>query len=176
MGSISSVLFDAHGVIQVTTADWLDHWKCMVRDPEDADRFVSDIFAAEYPHLLGQDGFENSLLQVIRKWKIDASLSDILHAWTLIEPSEEMLAIVPGVRTRGTQVSLATNQQPFRYQHMMETLRYDQFFDAVFVSSEMHAAKPSRDYFEMIIKQQGLHPSEFLFIDDSKRNVAAARE
>jgi len=175
MGSISTVLFDADGVIQETTADWLDHWKHMAPDPRNADEFVADIFAAEHPHLLGQAGFEDSLQRVMRKWQIEASLSDVLYAWTLIEPSEAVLAVVGDIRAKGIQVALATNQQPFRYQHMMESLRYDLRFDAVFVSCEMKTAKPSTDYFERIIKQQGLHPTEFLFIDDNAHNVEAAR-
>jgi putative hydrolase of the HAD superfamily len=175
MDSISSVLFDADGVIQETTAGWLDHWKAMVRDPGDADEFVSDIFTAERPHLLGLEGFEDSLHRVMQKWKVEASLSDVLYAWTLIEPSEAVLAVVSDVRAKGTQVALATNQQQFRHQHMMESLRYDRLFDAVFVSCEMKAAKPSSDYFNFIINQQGLRPTEFLFIDDNERNVETAR-
>jgi len=174
--AIKNVLFDADGVIQETMPDWLDHWKRMIPDPSEADGFVSDIFAAEYPHLLGEKGFEDSLKRVLKKWKIEVQLADVLYAWTLINPSEQILAIVGNVRANGIRVALATNQQQFRYQHMLETLRYDQYFDALFVSCEMHVAKPSANYFEKIINQQGLQPSEFLFIDDSDRNVEAARQ
>lgn len=106
--AIENVLFDADGVIQETMPDWLDHWKRMIPDPSEADGFVSDIFAAEYPHLLGEKGFEDSLKRVLQKWENEVPLADVLYAWTLINPSEQILAIVGNVRANGIRVALAT--------------------------------------------------------------------
>lgn len=49
-------------------------------------------------------------------------------------------------------------------------------FDSVFNSSAMGVAKPARHYFHAVLMSLGVAASEVIFIDDSERNVATARE
>lgn len=108
MKSISAVLFDADGVIQEPTPEWLDYWKRMLRSDQDPDEFISEIFQAELPHLTGKDGFEDSVHQVMDRWEIKHSLDDVLSVWTLINPSVPIIDIVSAIRRRGLNVALAT--------------------------------------------------------------------
>lgn len=48
-------------------------------------------------------------------------------------------------------------------------------FTQCFLSYEMHLTKPSREYFEAVVRLSQVDPAETLYIDDSKQNVEAGR-
>ena len=58
---------------------------------------------------------------------------------------------------------------------MSETLGYGELFDAEFYSCDLGHAKPSDDYFRLVLEGVGLAPGEVLFLDDKAANVEAAR-
>lgn len=47
-------------------------------------------------------------------------------------------------------------------------------FDRVFVSQEMHLAKPNPEIFRVLLREIDAQPSECLFLDDASVNTAAA--
>ena len=48
-------------------------------------------------------------------------------------------------------------------------------FSGLFLSHEMHEAKPSPSAYRKLLKETGLKAGECLFIDDARRNIAMAR-
>jgi putative hydrolase of the HAD superfamily len=50
------------------------------------------------------------------------------------------------------------------------------FFDKSYYSHLMGCRKPEKEAYEMILNENGLHPEETLFIDDTLPNIEAARE
>lgn len=54
-------------------------------------------------------------------------------------------------------------------------LTMEDYFDHAFLSYEMGLLKPDPAIFEALIKESGINPEEALFIDDSERNIEAAR-
>lgn len=50
---------------------------------------------------------------------------------------------------------------------------YDDF-DKIFLSQEMHMAKPNTDIFEQVLKEIGAPAEECLFIDDTRKNTEVA--
>ena len=55
-----------------------------------------------------------------------------------------------------------------------ERLAVEGYFDRVFLSQEMHLAKPNDAIFEQVLKETGAKAEDCLFIDDSTPNVEAA--
>lgn len=47
-------------------------------------------------------------------------------------------------------------------------------FDKIFLSQEMHMAKPNADIFEQVLKEIGAKAEECLFIDDTSKNTEVA--
>lgn len=47
-------------------------------------------------------------------------------------------------------------------------------FDKIFLSQEMHMAKPNTDIFEQVLKEIGAQAEECLFIDDASKNTEVA--
>jgi len=50
------------------------------------------------------------------------------------------------------------------------------FFDKVYFSHRIGLRKPGREIFELVLGENGLKPSETLFIDDSPQHIAGAKE
>ncbi len=51
-----------------------------------------------------------------------------------------------------------------------------QFFDKIFISTNMHMAKPDRKAYEYVLKQLKVKPSEALMVDDRLENITPARK
>jgi HAD superfamily hydrolase (TIGR01509 family) len=52
----------------------------------------------------------------------------------------------------------------------------DDIFEQQYYSSEIGMRKPNVDCFQYVLDQNGLEPSETLFIDDSMQHVEGARK
>lgn len=173
--SISAVLFDADGVVQAPPANWRASLAALCGNPEQAEDFLNDVFAAEKPCLTGAAEFAPALAAVLEQWRSGTPVADALRIWTHIEPSPEMLNLVGELRDSGTVVALATNQQSHRARFMSNDLDYGAYFDHLLYSCDLGHAKPSPEYFSTALKRVGIDPSEALFLDDHAANVSAAR-
>lgn len=111
------------------------------------------------------------------------SKEKVIDAWN------SMLAGIPRRRLLALQelhrkyhVSLLSNtnqihvdfsfEEHFRKQGFEPT----QLFEHIFLSNEMHLAKPGKTIFERVLQESGYKPEETLFIDDSAENCAAFAE
>ncbi|MCQ2244241.1 MAG: HAD family phosphatase [Bacteroidaceae bacterium] len=56
----------------------------------------------------------------------------------------------------------------------VEGLGVEDYFEKSYLSYELGMIKPSKEIFELVLKENGLNPEETVFIDDSPKNCAAA--
>ena len=98
--------------------------------------------------------------------------------------SREYLRAYDGVRelleelkVRGKRVFLLSNAQTDFTRPEIEMLALTAYFDGIFISSEQGCKKPSPAFFEKLLKQFGLSPSESIMIgnDESADIVGAKR-
>jgi epoxide hydrolase-like predicted phosphatase len=89
---------------------------------------------------------------------------------------EGTVDIIRRLRDRGLQLIGLTNWSGETFARTRP--RYDVFalFDDIVVSGAVGLIKPDPAIFDLTLKRAGRRPSECLFIDDSKVNVAAAAE
>lgn len=176
MKPVKAVLFDADGVLQLPKAGWLNSLRELCDEPRHAEEFLAEIFAAEKPCLVGEADFESVLAEILLRWRSSVSLNDALLTWTQLEPSPEVLDLVRALRSAGTTVALATNQQSYRANFMSNSLGYSEQFDHLLYSCELGHRKPSKEYFSSGLDWLMIDPTQALFIDDHDANVLAARE
>lgn len=173
--SVTTVLLDADGVVQSTSAGWLDAVGGLCGIPGQQDRFLEDVFAAERPALTGNGDFRSALSKVLDRWNSPASLDEAIGFWNMIQPHPGVLEQATVLRAGGVRVSLATNQQPERAAFMTEALGYAETFDDLFYSCEIGHAKPDQTYFRAVLDRLNQSGAEVLFVDDNEKNVASAR-
>jgi len=58
----------------------------------------------------------------------------------------------------------------------LEILGVKNKFKKIFISSDLECAKPDKIFFEKILNEINLKPSEVLFVDDQKKNLISPRE
>lgn len=176
--SISTVLFDADGVMQRTAPGWQDELITMIgaRDDVDGQEFAKDVQRAEAPTMDGRTDITDALVTVLRRYSVSLRVDDILALWTRITADPSMLVAVQDLRRAGLRCCLATNQQLQRAAWMKANLGYDEVFDEQFYSCDLGLAKPDPAFFTTILDRLGVAPEAVLFIDDTAVNVEAARE
>ncbi len=167
-------LFDADGVIQRVPASRDAELAKVANSSINVPDFLSQIFGAEKPCLVGIGDFVTNMSSLLEKWKADISIDGFMRLWNLIEPDYEILDYVTELRNR-FRVCLATNQEMSRASHMATALRYDQVFDHSFYSCDLGVAKPCTEYFVTILEHVDVLGEEVVFIDDREENVAAAK-
>jgi len=175
MTDIRAILFDADGVVQTTTPDFMAQLRGLVDDAERADAFLSAAFEAEGRALVGEGDFRADLLAVMERFGVVRPIDDVMRVWKSVAPVPGMLDPLALLRADGHACYVASNQQVYRATYMSETLGYASRFDGEFYSYALGARKPDARFFSGILAQLSVAPSELLFFDDHAPNVSAAR-
>jgi putative hydrolase of the HAD superfamily len=172
---IRHLLFDADGVLQDVPGGYE-----AAAEPYLGERtaeFLRRVWEDELPILAGQGKLLPMLAAALADFGVTAPLEEVHRAiWLRIEPAQQSLSLVRALRGIGYGVHLGTNQEQNRAAHMREVLGYDALFDTSCYSWELGARKPDRAFFVEAARRIGAEPGTILFIDDSARNVAGARE
>lgn len=108
---------------------------------------------------------------------------DIARAYGafLTEIPVEKLRQINALREKGIRTYVLSNNNPASMEYIRQMFTADgktmeDYFDAVYLSYELHELKPSEAIFRKMIAASGMHPEETLFIDDGQKNVEAARK
>lgn len=91
------------------------------------------------------------------------------------------LRMIDELRRRGLRTYVLSNNNPMAMQVIRRMFAADghpmeYYFDRIYLSYELRELKPSEAIFRRMIDDSGMIPGESLFIDDSERNLATARE
>lgn len=109
----------------------------------------------------------------------DEQIAGALGAF-LAGVSVAKLRAIARLRGRGIRTYVLSNNNPVGMAAIRRLCAADghpmeAYFDKIYVSCEMRSLKPSPEIFRMMLADSGMRAEESLFIDDSERNVAAAR-
>ncbi len=88
---------------------------------------------------------------------------------------------IDALRQKGIKTYVLSNNNPSSMQLIGEMFKADgkcinDYFDHLYLSYEMKLLKPSLEIFRAMAEHGSMIPERTLFIDDSQRNVDAARE
>ena len=109
---------------------------------------------------------------------------NIVDAWNacLVRLPEERIEKIKELRGRGAHTYLLSNTNDLHWKFVereflsSEGAHAEDLFDNVFLSHEMHMAKPNREIYREVLSRIGCRGEECMFIDDSMANTEAARE
>lgn len=69
---------------------------------------------------------------------------------------------------------VATNHVSFIQDYILKT--FGNIFDKIYISANMNAIKPDREFYTQILKDLNISSEEMLFLDDSERNIFGAKQ
>ena len=94
-----------------------------------------------------------------------------------LDPNEEMVELMRGLRERGYRMALLTNNVREWEPLWRSLLPVDEIFELIVDSAFVGMRKPEREIYELILERLGNpEPAECLFVDDVEVNIEAARE
>jgi 2-haloacid dehalogenase len=176
-GRPTAVVFDLGGVL----VDWNPRYlyRKLFDDEAEMDRFLSEVCTMEWHHAhdLGVPPEETCPPLIAAH----PEYAEHIWAWTarseemVAGPIEESVEILRALKDRGVPVYGLTNMETWTYPGRRERYPFLRWFDGTVVSGFEGVAKPDPRVFELLLDRFGLDAARTLFIDDSPKNVAAAR-
>ena len=170
-------MFDLGGVL----LDWNPRYlyRKLFDDEAAMERFLAEVCTMDWHHAhdIGVSPEENAAPLIAEH----PDQAELIRAWT--GRSEEMLAgpiegsveILRALKDGGVPLYALTNMETWTYPGRRERYPFLGWFEGTVVSGFEGVAKPDPRVFEVLLERFGLEPASTLFIDDSARNVEAAR-
>jgi 2-haloacid dehalogenase len=177
-GRPAAVVFDLGGVL----LDWNPRYlyRKLFDDEAEMERFLTEVCTMDWHHAhdLGVPP-EQTVPPLIQA---HPDYAEQIWAWP--RRSEEMLAgpieasveILRELKDAGVPVYALTNMETWTYPNRRERYPFLRWFDGTIVSGFEGVAKPDPRVFELLLDRFGLAAQTTLLIDDSAKNVAAARQ
>ena len=175
---IDAVVFDLGGVL----LDWNPRYlyRRVFDDEQEMERFLAEICT-----LAWHDAHDRGMSVAQSCAKLAAAHPEYreqILAWG--ERSEEMIAgpidagveLLRELKEAGVPCYALTNMERETYPKRLERFGFLRWFDGAVVSGFDGIAKPDAEIFELLLRRFELVPERTLFVDDSPRNVAAARQ
>ncbi len=171
---IKGVLFDNDGVVtQVETfPERLEHDYGISRQK------TAPFFEGPFQKaLIGQADITEELGKYIVDWGWTDSIDNLLTYWFNTESwvNDKILETVRKLRQNNIKCYLATNQERYRTEFLLDNMDFGVLFDNVYSSAFIGYKKPQIEFFEFIFINTRLQPSELLYFDNDKSNVDAAK-
>jgi 2-haloacid dehalogenase len=175
--SIEAVVFDVGGVL----LDWDPRYlyRELIDDEEEMDRFLEEVCTMEW-----HDAHDRGKPAEVSCSELAAAhpqYEELIWAWT--RRSEEMIAgpiqdtveLLRDLKAAGVPCYALTNMEAETYPLRLERFPFLRWFDGTVVSCFEGVAKPDAEIFNRLLSRFELTPASTLLIDDSPRNVRAAR-
>jgi HAD superfamily hydrolase (TIGR01509 family) len=112
------------------------------------------------------------------------SRQQIIHAWNamLLDFPAERAELLLNLKSR-YRTFLLSNTNEIHISYYLDCISewygkeaMNNFFEKTYYSNRIGMRKPNKEIFEFVIRENGLDPSETLFIDDSPQHVEGARK
>lgn len=128
--------------------------------------------------LIGKADLKETILPYIHKIEWTKSVDDFLTYWFNAENNvdQRIITDIKNLQERGIKCYLATNQEKYRAQYMLQQMGFRDVFTKVYVSCNIGHRKPSKEFFTYILNDLGNPPLNSIFFwDDTSENVATAK-
>lgn len=178
---IKNVVFDLGGVlINLDFDNCLNAFrKAGFRDIEkQACQFRKGFFSQFELGEISPEEFRKAIRKEVSEALSDHEIDDMWNLMLLDIPREK-LDLLLKLREH-YMVYLLSNTNRIHWDYACEQMfcyrgfRVNDFFEDIFLSFEMHKAKPEKDIYEQMMKEANILPEETFFIDDSAINCQAA--
>lgn len=173
---IKAIIFDSDGMTNCAE-------KFSVRFSRDFDipyDRILPFFLNEFKGcLIGKSDLKEVIKPYLEKWGWRGTVDDLLDYWFAGEVNVDtrVMDAIGKLKQRGIKCYLATNQEKYRTDFMIEQMNYKTIFDGIFSSAEIGRKKPQTEFFQAVLEKIGNPPKdEVMFWDDDQENVDGAKD
>lgn len=173
---IETVIFDLGNVLIGWDPRRL--YRQLIEDDEQMEWFLREVCNSEWNEQqdAGRPWTEGTAL-LRAKFPEHAELIDAYHLrWkeTLLGPVEGSVALLQELKARGVRLLALTNWSQETFPIARQLYPFLQWFEGIVVSGEERLVKPDPRIYQRLLQRYEVDPASALYIDDSRRNVAAA--
>lgn len=122
--------------------------------------------------------FRDGIRKLANRPISDTEIDYVWNAMVKTIPDEKLQLLCELKKKYAVYLLSNTNQLHWEYASnrvfRYEGMKRDDFFDKIFLSFQMHLAKPNPEIFAKALDEANIKPEETLFIDDSLANCEAA--
>lgn len=129
--------------------------------------------------LVGKADLKESIEPYLKGWDWDKGVDAFLDLWFTTEHTinEDLIKYIQELRTQGILCFVATNNEKYRFSHMLENMGFKDIFDKTYASSHLGEKKPDKIFFQKIFDDlDGVKKDEILFLDDDIENVKSGHD
>src|SRR3989344_1969074 len=167
---IKAVLFDIDGIVITGRKHLFSHrlsqeYNIPVKKVEEF--FLNDFKKCSF----GRADLKEKIAPFLAKWNWQGSVEDLLKYWFTSESTvdKEVIKIINDLRSKGLKCYMATRQEKYRLQYLLETIGLKNYFDDVFCTCNIGYEKWQPEFFASVFKKLRVKPQEVMFFDDSQR-------
>ena len=171
---IKAILFDADGVIIRSEFFSTTFSKEYGTSAEVLQSFFNGDFL---DCVVGKKDLKEELEKRRESWGWPDSTDALLGYWFSAEHIVDtgLVSVISRLRSAGIACYLATNQEKYRTQYLIDEMGFADIFDSIFASCYLGVRKPQPEFYQSILTEIGNPlPNEVLYFDDSHSNIDAA--
>ncbi len=173
---VRAILFDADGVVLKKYKEYFVS-QFFAREYKAPTDEVNAFFAGDFRTCQrGKLDLKVELAKHLSRWNWPNGVDAFLEYWFTSDVAidTEVMKEVEKIREKGFKCYLASDQEKYRANYIMERLNLKNKFDDYFFSYQLGYMKSEPEYYKEIFKVTGLKPEEFIYFDDDQKNVDVA--
>ncbi len=129
--------------------------------------------------LVGKADLRDTVSRYLASWGWNKGVDEFLDIWFQAQHDMdvELVTYVQELRKKGVLCALATDNEKYRFQYILDKTGFAHSFDKTYSSAHLGSKKSNQEFFERLVKDLGNIPKEeILFWDDSRGNVEVAKK
>jgi putative hydrolase of the HAD superfamily len=172
---IKAILFDADGVV-IAPHPYFS--KRLQDEFGISSEKVLPFFKNEFKTCtIGKTDLKNEIAKYLPEWGWNKSLDEMLAIWFSGEKvvNEEILEIVDGLRLKGMKCYLASDNEKYRANYLVNEMGLEKHFDGMFFSCNLGCTKSEPQFYEKALAELKLQPDGVMYWDDDPKNIEVAK-
>lgn len=139
-----------------------------------------NFFTGEFTEcIIGKKDLKIVLPKYLKKWGWNKSVDEFLKYWFKSEHkiNQELIDYIQNLKIKGIKCYLATNQEKYRTDYMLNNMKFYNIFNKVYSSAHLGFKKPDLNFWEKILLDlKEFKKNEILFWDNSQINIESAKQ
>ncbi|MFA6519990.1 MAG: HAD-IA family hydrolase [Candidatus Paceibacterota bacterium] len=174
---IKVIIFDADGVLIPTKRRFS---KTLAEKHDISLEKTLPFFVGPFQEcLVGDKDLKETVAPYLNEWGWSKGVDALLDYWFKLESEldADLIQYIQELRNQGVLCFLATNNEKYRFQYMLDKLGFAKSFDKTYSSANLGHQKPSSNFFSKIWSElHAIQKSEILFVDDDIKNIKGAQD